>query len=60
MDAKEEFLQLISSKFTPKEIAQVKAICSELEKNSTDKDTTSLYYKLSGLCYSSSKNFENF
>ena len=42
MDAKEEFLQLISSKFTPKEIAQVKAICSELEKNSTDKDTTSL------------------
>lgn len=60
MDAKEEFLQLISSKFTPKEIAQVKAICSELEKNSTAKDTTSLYYKLSGLFYSSSKNFENF
>lgn len=58
MEAKKEFFQLISNNFTPEQIQKVEALCSELERNITN--ITAFYYRLSGLFYYSSKNFDSF
>lgn len=60
MDAKEEFFNLISHNFTETQIKEVEALCTKLEQYIDTTNTTSLYYALSGLFFSSAKNYENF
>lgn len=62
MNAKDEFFKLIESSFTENEINKIKIRCDELEKQigPDSNKITYLYYNLSGLYYTSSKDFTHF
>lgn len=62
MDARDEFFKLIRSTFKEKEINRIKIRCDELEKQigPDSNKITSLYYNLSGLYYTCSKDFNHF
>lgn len=60
MTPKDEFYQLISSSFTPEQIATIQEEITNLEEKGLMKDDAAYYYDLCSLYYTLGKNFRNF